>query len=254
MCGRYQVHTPIEQIAREFDAVLTQEAAELAPRYNVAPSLEVPAVRLRDDARELTALTWGLVPSWSKDLSGTKPINARAETVFDSPLFRTAIRRRRCLLPADGFYEWQERPGGKQPWHVGMLDASLVRPWRDLGVLEERGQGPGELRDCRDRCQRAGRRDPSADAGDRRACRPRPVVRSEFERPRRDRRAASCPIRRMKCVRIRCRCGSTTRRTRELSSSSLSRTHKSGDLVLATRAEERCSRPSPPACPKRPRT
>jgi putative SOS response-associated peptidase YedK len=125
MCGRYQVHTPIEQIAHEFDAVLTEEAAELAPRYNVAPSLKVPAVRLRDDARELTALTWGLVPSWSKDLSGTRPINARAETVFDSPLFRTAIRRRRCLLPADGFYEWQKRSGDKQPWHVGMLDATL---------------------------------------------------------------------------------------------------------------------------------
>jgi putative SOS response-associated peptidase YedK len=126
MCGRYQVHAPIEQIAREFDAVLTGDAAELAPRYNVAPSLKVPAVRVRDNARELTALTWGLVPSWSKDLSGTKPINARAETVFDTPPFRTAIRRRRCLLPANGFYEWQERPGGRQPWHIGMLDGSLL--------------------------------------------------------------------------------------------------------------------------------
>ena len=125
MCGRYQVHTPVEQIAREFDAVLTRDAAELAPRYNVAPSLEVPAVRMRHDARELSALRWGLIPSWAKDLSGTKPINARAETVFDTPLFRTAIRRRRCLLPADGFYEWQQRPGGRQPWHIGMLDGSL---------------------------------------------------------------------------------------------------------------------------------
>jgi putative SOS response-associated peptidase YedK len=73
----------------------------------------------------LTALTWGLVPSWSKDLSGTKPVNARAETVFDTPMFRTAIRRRRCLLPADGFYEWQQRPGRRLPWHIGMLDGSL---------------------------------------------------------------------------------------------------------------------------------
>lgn len=125
MCGRYQVHTPTQQIARAFDAVLTEDAAVLTPRYNVAPSLQVPAIRVRHDTRELTALTWGLVPSWSKDLSGTKPINARAETVFDTPLFRTAIRRRRCLLPADGFYEWQQRPGGRQPWHIGMLDDGL---------------------------------------------------------------------------------------------------------------------------------
>ena len=86
MCGRYQVHTRVEQIARELDAVLTKDAAELAPRYNVAPSLKVPAIRMRQDARELSALSWGLVPSRAKDLSGTKPINARAETVFDSRL------------------------------------------------------------------------------------------------------------------------------------------------------------------------
>ncbi len=125
MCGRYQVHTPIEQIAREFHAVLTEDTAELVPRYNVAPSLKVPAVRVRGSVRELTALTWGLVPSWAKDLSGTRPINARAETVFDAPLFRTAIRRRRCLLPANGFYEWQQRAGGRQPWHIDMLDGRL---------------------------------------------------------------------------------------------------------------------------------
>ena len=125
MCGRYQVHTPIEQIARQFDAVVTNDAAMLAPRYNVAPSLKVPAVRIRDSTRELAALTWGLVPNWSKDLSGTKPINARAETVFDTPAFRTGIRRRRCLLPADGFYEWQQRSDRRQPWHIGMLDGSL---------------------------------------------------------------------------------------------------------------------------------
>ena len=142
MCGRYQVHTPVQQIAREFDAVLTKDAAELAPRYNVAPSLKVPAVRIRQDARELSALSWGLVPSWAKDLSGTKPINARAETVFDIPLFRTAIRRRRCLLPADGFYEWQQRPGGRQPWHIGMLDGSLF-------AQEDSGNtGKAESRRC----------------------------------------------------------------------------------------------------------
>ena len=77
---------------------------------------------MRQDARELSALSWGLVPSWAKDLSGTKPNNARAETVLDTLLFRTGIRRRRCLLLADGFYEWPQRPSGRQPWHIGMLD------------------------------------------------------------------------------------------------------------------------------------
>jgi putative SOS response-associated peptidase YedK len=125
MCGRYEVHTPVEEIARRFDAALAGQAAGLAPRYNVAPSLGFPAVRMRDGERELTAFTWGLLPSWSKDLSGTKPINARAETIFEKPMFRTAIRRRRCLIPANGFYEWQQRPGAKQPWHVGMADGSL---------------------------------------------------------------------------------------------------------------------------------
>lgn len=125
MCGRYEVHTPVEDIARRFDAVLSADAAALAPRYNIAPSLKVPAVRLRHGARELAALTWGLVPSWAKDLSSTKPINARAETLFEKPMFRTAIRRHRCLIPADGFYEWQQRPAGKQPWHIGMVDGAL---------------------------------------------------------------------------------------------------------------------------------
>ena len=125
MCGRYEVHAPIEEIARRFDAFITDEAARLPPRYNVAPSLKVPAIRVRHDRRELDALSWGLVPSWAKNASGTRPINARAETIFDKPMFRNAIQRRRCLMPANGFYEWQQRRGGKQPWHVGMADGAV---------------------------------------------------------------------------------------------------------------------------------
>ena len=126
MCGRYEVHTPVEELARRFGAALTEEAALLPPRYNVAPSLRIPAVRMRHERRELSALTWGLTPSWSKSLSAAKPINARAETIFDNPMFRLAVRRRRCLIPADGFYEWQRSPaGGKQAWHVGMIEGGL---------------------------------------------------------------------------------------------------------------------------------
>lgn len=125
MCGRYEVHTPIEEIARTFNAQPDDEVRSFGPRYNIAPTLRVPAVREAKSGRALEAMTWGLVPSWAKDLSGAKPINARAETVFDKPMFRNAVRRRRCLLPADGFYEWQQRPGRKQPYHVGMIDDGL---------------------------------------------------------------------------------------------------------------------------------
>jgi putative SOS response-associated peptidase YedK len=139
MCGRYEVHTPIEQIARRFDAVVTDEAAALPPRYNVAPSLKVPVVRQTKQARELAAMTWGLVPGWAKDLTGIKPINVRVETVFDKPMFRNAIRRRRCLIPADGFYEWQAGPVRKQPFHIGMADDDLFA----LGGIWEYWAKPG---------------------------------------------------------------------------------------------------------------
>jgi len=122
MCGRYEVHTPVEELAREFDAVLRADPTQLTPRYNVAPSLLVPVVRVRKGKRELAALSWGLLPSWSKSATGNRPINARAETLLTKPMFRNAIARRRCLIPADGFYEWQQLPGGKQPWHIAMID------------------------------------------------------------------------------------------------------------------------------------
>jgi putative SOS response-associated peptidase YedK len=133
MCGRYELHTPVEEIARRFDAALTDEAAALPPRYNIAPTLRVPVVRAAAHGREVEAMTWGLLPSWAKDAAGVKPINARAETVFDKPMFRNAIKRRRCLVPADGFYEWRAGPAGKQPFHIGMADDS---PFAFAGIWE----------------------------------------------------------------------------------------------------------------------
>ncbi len=79
---------------------------------------------MRKGERELAALSWGLLPSWSKSEQGNRPINARAETLFEKPMFKNAIARRRCLIPADGFYEWQRSAGGKQPWHIGMIDGA----------------------------------------------------------------------------------------------------------------------------------
>jgi len=133
MCGRYEVHTPVEEIARIFEAQPDDEVNTFGPRYNVAPSLRIPVVRQGKSGRALEAMTWGLIPSWSRDLAGPKPVNARAETVFDIPMFRSAIRRRRCLVPADGFYEWQQRDGRKQPYHVGMADGA---PFAMAGIWE----------------------------------------------------------------------------------------------------------------------
>lgn len=131
MCGRYAFFTPIDAVTRLF-GVTEVHAHELAPRYNIAPTQEVPIVRLSaflDEAageaagharaRELALARWGLVPFWAKDPSiGNRMINARGETVAQKPAFRAAFSKRRCLVPADGFFEWQKTDAGKQPWYI----------------------------------------------------------------------------------------------------------------------------------------
>jgi putative SOS response-associated peptidase YedK len=131
MCGRYTLTTPGEVIAEIFDL---PEAPEVAARYNVAPTQEVAAIRAasdddegadesadesRDGGRRFVTLRWGLVPHWAKDPSiGNRMINARSESVAEKPAFRTSFKKRRCLVLADGFYEWQKVSGGKkQPWY-----------------------------------------------------------------------------------------------------------------------------------------
>lgn len=119
MCGRYvSVSTP-EQLVERFE-VADVTVEQLRQRFNVAPTTQVPAVLERDGGRALGTLRWGLVPRWAKQLGkGPQPINARVETVADKPMFRSAFRKRRCILPADGFYEWQKRESGvKQPWYI----------------------------------------------------------------------------------------------------------------------------------------
>ena len=128
MCGRYAFFTPIEAVTRLF-GVSEVHAREITPRYNIAPTQEVPIVRrspfldeeaaAHEPARELALARWGLVPFWAKDPSiGNRMINARGETVAQKPAFRAAFRKRRCLLPADGFFEWQRTATGKQPWYI----------------------------------------------------------------------------------------------------------------------------------------
>ncbi len=99
---------------------------ELAPRYNIAPTQPVAAIRQPGKGRAITTLRWGLVPSWAADVSiGNSLINGRSETLLQKPAFRESFRQRRCLIPADGFYEWKKSGKARQPFHFGMKDESV---------------------------------------------------------------------------------------------------------------------------------
>ncbi len=137
MCGRFTLTVSARVLADLFDV----EVPELAPRYNIAPSQQVLVVRATPvGAREAATVRWGLIPSWAKDPSiGNRMINARAETVADKPAFRSAVKARRCLIAADGFYEWRKINGGKLPHLIRFSDG---RPFAFAG-LWERWAGPG---------------------------------------------------------------------------------------------------------------
>lgn len=132
MCGRYAFFSPAEAVRRTF---ALDEVPELEPRYNIAPTQDVPSVRAGEEgARAFVMLHWGLVPKWAKERAiGNRMINARSETLAEKPSFRDAFRKRRCLVLADGWYEWQVAPGGKQPWFIRMKDA---RPFAFAGLWE----------------------------------------------------------------------------------------------------------------------
>lgn len=132
MCGRFTLHASPEEVATLFGL---DTPPELAPRYNIAPTQPVGIVRRDPEGgREWALVYWGLIPSWSKDPSmGAKMINARGETVAEKPSFRAAMKRRRCLVPADGFYEWKRTGSAKQPYFIHMQDG---RPFAFAGLWE----------------------------------------------------------------------------------------------------------------------
>lgn len=132
MCGRYAFFSPVEAVIRLF-GVLGPVAIE--PRYNIAPMQQVAAVRTAAGGeRSLVLLRWGLLPHWAQDgRLATRMINARAETVATKPAFRDAFRRRRCLVLADGWYEWQVVAGGRQPWFIHRRDGA---PFGMAGLWE----------------------------------------------------------------------------------------------------------------------
>jgi len=148
MCGRFTLRTPMKAVADVFDlAPVSSDWAKLTQlRFNIAPSQEVAAVRWDGDrnCRDLAWLFWGLIPHWADDPAiGNRMINARAETVATKPAFRDAFRHRRCLVLADGFFEWQRRHGAKQPHYIRLKDnqpfafAGLWERWQKADVAIE---------------------------------------------------------------------------------------------------------------------
>jgi putative SOS response-associated peptidase YedK len=133
MCGRFASFTPASTYMRLFRAV--HGIVDTGPRYNVAPGADVLVCREpTPGGRELAMLHWGLIPSWARDpKAGYRMINARAETVAEKPAFRSALRRRRCLVAADGFYEWQEAKPRKQPHFIRLKDGA---PFAFAGLWE----------------------------------------------------------------------------------------------------------------------
>jgi putative SOS response-associated peptidase YedK len=140
MCGRYRLSRRKQILEEHFDVTADEE--DWTPRYNIAPTQPVPVVRQhpRDQRRDLSLLRWGLIPSWAKDASGAaRMINARSETAATLPAFREAMKLRRCLIPADGFYEWQRSSAAKQPFCFEVRDgevfafAGLWDRWKDPG-------------------------------------------------------------------------------------------------------------------------
>jgi putative SOS response-associated peptidase YedK len=141
MCGRYSITTPVEALARLFR--FGGPLPNLPPRYNVAPTQQVPIVRTApaNGERELLQVRWGLIPFWAKDAKiGYSLINARAEGVDTKPLFREAFKRgRRCLILADGYYEWEKKGTPKQPWRYTLKDGG---PFAFAGLWERWEKAP----------------------------------------------------------------------------------------------------------------
>jgi len=144
MCGRFARYSLSRELERYFNAHTA--SFELQANYNVAPTQEIPVIVIHEDERHIKKRHWGLVPFWAKDISiGSRMINARVETVTSKPAFRAALKQRRCLIPANGFYEWKGKAGNKQPYYFQLPSgepfafAGLYEIWEDNKAPPEAG-------------------------------------------------------------------------------------------------------------------
>jgi len=149
MCGRFARYSLSRELERYFNAL--PPPFEIQPNYNVAPTQETPVIVLQEDERHIKKRHWGLVPFWAKDISiGSRMINARVETVTSKPAFRAALKQRRCLIPANGFYEWLGKTGNKQPYYFHLPSgepiafAGLWEVWEDKNTAAE----PSPYKSC----------------------------------------------------------------------------------------------------------
>lgn len=149
MCGRFARYSLSRELERFFNA--QPPAFEIHPNYNVAPTQEIPVIVQQEDARHIKKRRWGLVPFWAKDTSiGSRMINARVETITSKPSFKAALKHRRCLIPANGFYEWKGKAGNKQPYYFQLPSgepfafAGLYEIWED----REAPPGAGSYKSC----------------------------------------------------------------------------------------------------------
>jgi putative SOS response-associated peptidase YedK len=184
VCGRYASSRGADHLVEHFEVEDPPEQL-LPPSWNVAPTDPVHVVAVRHDRRRLAVARWGLVPSWAKDTKGAaRLINARSETVRTTPAFRSAFARRRCLVPADGYYEWKREGSGKQPFFLSSRDGA---PLAMAGLYEVRKDDAGaSLWTCTvltdQRPGRAGR-DPRPHAAARAARAVGPLARPRARRP-----------------------------------------------------------------------
>ena len=140
MCGRYSITTDAQQLAQRFEVDVP---AQFAPRYNAAPTQNLPVIINPEGERSLQLFRWGLVPKWADDPAiGNKMINARAETIAQKPSFKEAYRKRRCLVLSDGYYEWQATASGKQPMRFVLGDGD---PFAFAGLWETWHEGVDQI-------------------------------------------------------------------------------------------------------------
>jgi putative SOS response-associated peptidase YedK len=144
MCGRFTLRATGKSLAHCFDMA---KGPIILPRYNIAPTQDILVVRVDDEKkREFSLLRWGLIPEWAEDPSiGSKLINARADTLRSKPAFRQAFRRRRCLIPADGFFDWQHQGNTTQPMLIARTDG---RPFAFAGLWELWHSGGRTIESC----------------------------------------------------------------------------------------------------------
>jgi len=140
VCGRYTLTTPLDELLAIFD--VPGVAFDYRPRYNIAPTQTAPVLARDDEGRRIGLLRWGLIPFWADDPAiGNRMINARSETASSKPAFRSAFRSRRCLVLADGFFEWKKEGGGKQPYWIHRPDGE---PFTMAGLWERWEPEDGE--------------------------------------------------------------------------------------------------------------